>query len=277
MRGRFLLHPAGDGLWNMAVDAVLARGILSPTPPLTLRCYAWQPATLSLGHSQVWTEELASRAQEMGLAVVRRETGGRAVLHHEELTYCVCIPADSPFHSSSLPEAYNRINSALAAGLRHLGVEPSQESRKVDLAAAYRRETGGLCFAATAQSEVLWDGRKLVGSAQRQLREGLLQHGSLITGPAHLAISRLFFTEPRLQEAATAKLRRETTTLEEALGQRPAFELIAHALQRGVEESFGIELHPDELRAEEHGQVEAWCQAFRPEHGAVRLSSTTGD
>jgi lipoate-protein ligase A len=207
------------------------------------------------------------------LAVVRRETGGRAVLHHEELTYCVCIPVDSPFHSSSLPEAYNRINSALAAGLRHLGVEPSQESRKVDLAAAYRRETGGLCFAATAQSEVLWDGRKLVGSAQRQLREGLLQHGSLITGPAHLEISRIFFTDERLREAATAKLRRETTSLEEALGSRPSFKDIALALRKGVEESFGLSLEADELHAEEVRQVGAWLDAFKPEHGAVRLTS----
>jgi len=273
MRGRFLLHPAGEGLWNMAVDAVLARGIGAPPPDITLRCYAWQPATLSLGHSQVWTEALAQRAQALDLPVVRRETGGRAVLHDEELTYCVCIPTGSPLYTSSLPDAYNRINAALAEGLRHLGVEPSQESRKVDLAAAYRREMGGLCFAATAQSEVLWDGRKLVGSAQRQLRQGLLQHGSLIVGPGHLRISQLFFTEARLQEAATAKLRRETTTLEEALGRRPEFALIAQALRRGVEEGFQVELTEDVLLPAEAAKVELWRQAFQPAHGAVRLDA----
>lgn len=268
MSGRLLLHPEGEGLWNMAVDAVLARGARAP---LTLRCYGWQPATLSLGHSQPLTPELSRRAAALGVPTVRRETGGRAVLHDEELTYCVAIPANSPFHRGSLPQAYGEINAALAAGLRGLGLEIGQEARRVDLAAAYRRETGGLCFAATAQSEVLWDGRKLVGSAQRQLREGLLQHGSLIVAMGHARIGRLFFDEPRLQEAAAAKLARETSSLEEALGRRPAFAELARALKAGFESCYDLELVRDELDSAEEAQALAWRAAFEPQHGAVRL------
>jgi len=274
MKGRFLFHPGGEGLWNMAVDAVLARGtreVRDTRPPLTLRCYSWSPSTLSLGHSQIHSESVAERAAAQGWPVVRRETGGRAVLHDEELTYCVAIPADSPFHSSSLPAAYQAINQALAEGLRRAGLAVELESRKVDLAAAYRKETGGLCFAATAQSEVLWDGRKLIGSAQRQLREGLLQHGSLILGPGHLRIGGLFFSEARLQEAARGKLARETTCLEEALGRRPALRELSLALKAGFEHSYGLELEEDSLDGDEERLAEAWRGAFRPEAGAVRL------
>lgn len=272
MTGRLLLHPDGESLWNMAVDAVLARGTPdAPPAPLTLRCYTWKPATLSLGHSQAHTAELARRAEAQGLPVVRRETGGRAVLHDEELTYCVTIPADSPFHSGNLPRAYQEINRALAAGLRRLGLDVALEARRVDLAAAYRKETGGLCFASTAQSEVLWDNRKLVGSAQRQLREGLLQHGSLITGPGHLRIGELFFDDERLREAARAKLARETTCLEEGLGRRPDFLELALALKAGFEEAYDLELEEDFLLPQEEERVREWRPAFQPEAGAVRL------
>ncbi len=273
MNGRFLLHPGGAGCWNMAVDAVLARGPhpAAPRAPLTLRCYSWNPATLSLGHSQAHTEDLARRAAAQGLPIVRRETGGRAVLHDEELTYCVAIPADSPFHCGNLPQAYQEINRALAAGLRRLGLAVALEARRVDMAAAYRKETGGLCFASTAQSEVLWDNRKLVGSAQRQLREGLLQHGSLIVAAGHLRIGGLFFADERLREAARAKLARETTCLEEALGRRPEFGELARALKAGFEEAYGLELAEDELRPEEVAVAHEWAKAFQPEAGAVRL------
>jgi lipoate-protein ligase A len=268
MKGRWLIHPEGEGLWNMAVDAVLARG---GGAPLTLRCYSWRPATLSLGHSQAWTPEMARRAREAGIPAVRRETGGRAVLHDEELTYCVAIPAHSPLHCGNLPQAYQRINAALATGLAGLGLELSQEARRVDIAAAYRRETGGLCFAATAQSEVLWQNRKLVGSAQRQLREGLLQHGSVIIGPGHLRIGALFFDEPRLREAAAGKLARETTCLAEALGRPPAFPEVAAALREGFAEVFGLDLEDRALDAGEMEGAARWREAFRPEHEAMRL------
>jgi len=273
MTGRFLFHPGGEGLWNMAVDAVLARGTPSRAerPPLTLRCYSWRPSTLSLGHGQAHSEAVAERAAAQGWPVVRRETGGRAVLHDEELTYCVAIPVDSPFHSGSLPAAYQAINRALAEGLRRAGLEVELESRKVDLAAAYRKETGGLCFAATAQSEVLWDGRKLVGSAQRQLREGLLQHGSLILGPGHLRIGGLFFTEERLREAARGKLARETTCLDEALGARPGLRELALALKEGFEACYGLPLEEGRLDPAEEGLADEWRGFFRPEVGAVRL------
>jgi lipoyl(octanoyl) transferase len=268
MKGRLLIHPAGEGLWNMAVDAVLAR---RGRAALTLRCYGWSPATCSLGHAQKWNAGLEARSRAAGLPVVRRETGGRAVLHADELTYCVTVPASSPLHEGNLQRAYGRINRALAAGISRLGLAVQQESRRIDLAEAYRRELGGLCFAATAQSEVLWQGRKLVGSAQRQLREGLLQHGSLIIGLEHARIGELFFDDPELRARAREKLLQATTCLEEALGHRPAFEEIAAALVDGFEEEFDLSLEAEGLTPGEEALVASWAPAFDPRHEAVRL------
>lgn len=268
MKGRFLLHPGADGLWNMAVDALLAR---TASADLCLRCYGWQPWTLSLGHAQKWDEELAARAEASGLPVVRRETGGRAVYHAQELTYSVSIPAGSPFHESNLQTAYARINRALAGGLASLGVDVEQESRHINLREAYRKEMGGLCFAATAQSEVLCDGRKLVGSAQRQLKEGLLQHGSLMMGPAHEEIVRVFFSKAALQEAALDKLRRQTCHLAEIAEDPPPFEQLAEAFRESFSQEYGLELCDQPLSDSESEQIESWRAAFRPEHGSVRL------
>lgn len=268
MTGRLLIHPSGEGTWNMAVDAVLAR---RGRADLTLRCYGWTPATCSLGHVQKWNPDLERRSEATGLPVVRRETGGRAVLHADELTYAVTIPASSPLHEPKLQEAYARINRALARGIERLGVEARQESRRLDLAEAYRRELGGLCFAATAQSEVLWDGRKLIGSAQRQLREGLLQHGSLIFGLEHARIGELFFDDPVLRGKAREKLLAATTCLEEAIGRRPDFLETARALQAGFEEEYGLELVERDLDDEEAALADAWAPAFQAREDAVRL------
>lgn len=264
--GRLILEPGGEGLRHMAADAWLCR---HGEAPFHLRLYRWTPWTLSLGHSQNWEPALAERCRAAGVPVVRRETGGRAVYHADELTYCVTIPAVSPFHTGSLPESYTRINRALALGLARLGVACGQESRRVDMAAAYRQELGGLCFAATARSEVLWDGRKLVGSAQRQVRQGLLQHGSLMLSEAHHGITELFFDDPAARQRAREKLAGSTTSLREILGQAPDFAELAAALVAGFEEEYDLKLMEQPFDGEEEHAVLALCPEFRPEARAA--------
>lgn len=267
LAGRLILEPAGSGLRQMAADAWLCR---FGQAPFHLRFYQWTPWTLSLGHGQAWDETLAARCRAAGVPVVRRETGGRAVYHADELTYCVTIPAGSPLYTGSLPEAYARINRALARGLALVGVECGQESRRIDLAAAYRQELGGLCFAATARSEVLWQGRKLVGSAQRQVRSGLLQHGSLMLSEAHHGIAELFFDDEAGRQRSREKLAAATTCLREILGRVPAFRDLALALAQGFEEEYGIRLPEDPFRPEEEAALLALCDEFRPGQRQVR-------
>jgi lipoate-protein ligase A len=260
--GRLILEPSGEGLRQMAADAWLCR---FGTAPFHLRFYRWTPWTLSLGHGQSWDESQAERCRRAGVPVVRRETGGRAVYHADELTYCVTIPSHSRLHTGSLPEAYARINRALAAGLGLLGVECGQESRRQDMAAAYRQELGGLCFASTARSEVLWQGRKLVGSAQRQVRSGLLQHGSLMLSEAHHGIAELFADDEPSRSRMRDKLAAGTTCLREILGTVPAFEDLAAALAQGFRQEYALELALEPFSPDEEQAVEALKDEFRPE------------
>ena len=264
------MHPERDGKWNMAVDAMLVR---TTGLPISVRFYSWQPPAMTLGHNQRFDEDLARRCHERGIKVVRRETGGRAVLHARELTYCVSIPVASPLYTRSLPEAYNRINRALVNGLTELGIPVELESRKIDLAAAYRKELGGICFAATAQSEVLYDGRKLIGSAQRQMRCGIMQHGSLILDRDHHLISELFFDDPEMQEKARKKLEASTSWLREAVDPLPDFRSMSEALTRGFEKEYEIELLEEELNPCEEARVKSILDCFDPRHAQVRVEA----
>ncbi|HTE21113.1 MAG TPA: lipoate--protein ligase family protein, partial [Armatimonadota bacterium] len=169
---RLLDTPPAPGAWNMAVDEALADSVRAGGPPV-LRVYRWSPPCLSLGRNQPSggydRDEIARR----GLDVVRRPTGGRAVLHHRELTYSVAAPQGV---LGGPRQAYSAINRALVAGLARLGVpahlQPAGEQRAPLPSLAP-------CFEQPVEGEVTAAGRKLVGSAQRTDRGVLLQHGSL--------------------------------------------------------------------------------------------------
>src|SRR5512134_1377767 len=117
---RLLITPPTPGAWNMAVDEAIlehiGRGASSPT----LRLYAWTPACLSLGHAQPFADVDTLRLHQHGWEVVRRATGGRAILHTDELTYSVIAPVDEPRVAGSVLESYNRLAQALLLGVKRL-------------------------------------------------------------------------------------------------------------------------------------------------------------
>ena len=162
--------PAAD---NMAIDeALLARA--RAVGETVLRVYSWSVATLSLGRNQVALGSYdAARARQAGVSVVRRLTGGRAVLHHREVTYSVTAPLDG---TESLRESYDRINRLLLEGLGRLGVIAT---------VAHPRERAPApgpapCFDEPSEGELVIGTRKLVGSAQWREAGALLQHGSIL-------------------------------------------------------------------------------------------------
>jgi lipoyl(octanoyl) transferase len=169
---RLISHEARPGSWNMAVDDVLMESVRLGGAP-TLRLYAWDPPCLSFGRNQPALdryprEELAAA----GVDIVRRQTGGRAVLHDQELTYTVVAPARL---FGSAREAYRTINDVFVRALQMLGVEASVHAT----AEAAPLLSTTPCFAEPAAGEVVADGRKLIGSAQVHRAGVLLQHGSL--------------------------------------------------------------------------------------------------
>ncbi|MGH7559179.1 MAG: lipoate--protein ligase family protein, partial [Gemmatimonadota bacterium] len=183
-RWRLLVTGPARGDWNMACDGALLEASGRGEAPPTVRFYAWDPPAVSLGRHQPGPEPSARAAlSALGIDWVRRPTGGRLVYHGapgEELTYSLVAPLDEASLKGGLSAAYRRIHEALAAGLARLGIAAT-------LAPRAARRAGGMlpprsrlaCFATSVPHEIVADGRKLVGSAQRRSRNALLQHGSL--------------------------------------------------------------------------------------------------
>jgi lipoate-protein ligase A len=176
---RLLLDPPAGGAWNMAVDEVLLDGVAAGTAPPTLRFYQWRPACLSLGYFQPFDVVNLDGCRALGVDIVRRPTGGRAILHDRELTYSVALPAAVLGHGGVLP-SYYRLSLALQEGLRNLGVPATLAPES---AAGGSPDHGPVCFDRPSAHEILLDGRKLVGSAQMRRGGGLLQHGSILIEP----------------------------------------------------------------------------------------------
>jgi lipoyl(octanoyl) transferase len=203
-RWRFLDSGAADGATNMAVDAALldhARG----TGEATLRVYAWSRPTVSFGrHERARPGFAPDRLAAEGIDAVRRPTGGRALLHHREVTYSVTAPAGA----MSLAESYRAINALLLAALRRLGV-PAEEAPR---SGRPLRPDGAACFAEPAPGELTVAGAKLVGSAQLREEGALLQHGSILLADDQTLLDTLRSTAaPRVAAVATltAALARE--------------------------------------------------------------------
>lgn len=160
-----------DGATNMATDAALLAHARR-TGGATLRLYAWARPTLSLGRHERARGVIDPDACEAeGVAVVRRPTGGRALLHHREVTYSVAAPA-----TLSLAQSYAAINALLLDALARLGISAAPATRR----ARPLRPEGAACFAEPSAGELVVDGRKLVGSAQVREDGALLQHGSIL-------------------------------------------------------------------------------------------------
>ncbi|MGH7700361.1 MAG: lipoate--protein ligase family protein [Gemmatimonadales bacterium] len=216
MNWRVLLEPVGRaGADNMALDCALLDEA-QRTGTAWLRLYRWDPPCLSLGRNESARARYdRSAIERLGLDVVRRPTGGRAVWHEHEVTYAVAAPVD---RFGSLRNAYRLIHERLAAALRSLGADAHLAP---DRPAPRPPIHPGACFAAAAGGEVLVDGRKLVGSAQ--LRQGtvLLQHGSILLEGSQETV-RAVSRQPSANGHAT--------TLRRVLGHPVTFDEVVAAI-----------------------------------------------
>jgi len=151
-----------------------------PGDPTTLRLYRWQPYAVTYGFHQREEDFDHEAIADLGFDLVRRPTGGRAILHAEELTYSVVGPSPSPLFGDSLHSCYMKINEALVAFLRDLGqaAEISGGEDRSEMKQA-------VCFKSAGQHEIRIAGRKIIGSAQRRGDGVFLQHGSILAGPRH--------------------------------------------------------------------------------------------
>lgn len=228
---RVLVDEPLPGAANMARDHALAT--LARPGAGTLRLYRWSPATLSFGRNEPVTtgyRELLRRDPVMG--VVRRPTGGRAVLHDREATYSVVLPVRA---LGGLRPVYRKINEGLVEGLRRLGVDAARATGRA------RNPGAGPCFLEPAEGEVVVEGRKLAGSAQARIGGAILQHGSLLLVANQEA---LFAGQPGERSVSgrggsVAEMPRSPITLGEVLGEVPPWEHLVTALAAGFEHVFG--------------------------------------
>ncbi|HEX7217086.1 MAG TPA: biotin/lipoate A/B protein ligase family protein [Methylomirabilota bacterium] len=246
---RLLVTEPLDGALNMALDESLLRGRLAGTTPPTLRFFAWRPPTISLGYGQPLDARIdESAGSSLGIGLVRRPTGGSAILHEGpdlELTYSVVAATGDFEGAGDLLQTYQWIGRALAAGINRIGapvemvpVQPSDPAAMPTF-----------CFARTGSYELEIAGLKIVGSAQRRQGRGFLQHGSLMLGAAPDRLRRVFPTERDPLAGMT--------TLEAVLGRRPSFEESLAALADGFRAVHGLDLSPGGLSAEEMDRAEA--------------------
>lgn len=223
---RLLDTGAADGAWNMAVDeAMLEAHRLGLAPP-TLRVYQWARPTLSLGYAQKAEGFDLEAIAAAGIDVVRRPTGGRAVLHAGDFTYAIV--------ASGLPEgvraSYALLAEGLAKGIEKLGL--ACELAPGELGAGRSED----CFRAATQADLLAAGRKLIGSAQTRRVGAVLQHGSLyLQYPRELA--RVVFGKEHAEIADLATL----------LGRTPSWDEVAEAFTQGIGEYLDVRLEPGEL------------------------------
>ncbi len=250
---------ASPAAWNMAVDQALLQVMdEAPSSPV-VRFYGWQPWAVSFGYGQDPSREVdLRRCAEQGIDVVRRITGGRAVLHAEELTYSVVCAAVDPVLGERIDETYRRIGEALVAGLQRFGVPAALERAGSRPPRTRAGDVASPCFASIARSEVKVNGRKLVGSAQRRLGNAVLQHGSVLTGPAHRRLLDLLPTmPPQVLAVWQGQLRDGCIDLSECV-EGPVDELRLRAeLAAGFATALGVELVPAALTAREQALASA--------------------
>jgi lipoate-protein ligase A len=231
-----------DGATNMARDEAISRAVSAGHHPPTLRVYGWAPPAISLGQSQRMSSVDDAACRAAGVDVVRRPTGGLAILHTDELTYSVALPIDHPLAEGDVMTSYRRIAAAIVEALRALGVADASADR----VAKEDKAKGPACFEAPSDYEVVGGGRKLVGSAQWRRVDGVLQHGSL---PLSGDIARIC---AYLVEAPTPdKVREHAATLQDVLGREVSWEEAAQAWQVAFADALDIRFTPEPLSPDE--------------------------
>ena len=252
---RLLITPPARGAWNMAVDESILEHVQAGGGESlsTLRLYAWDPACLSLGHAQPFRDVDNARLKERGWEVVRRATGGRAILHTDELTYSVTGSVEEPLLTGGVLESYNRIAQALLLAVKKLELPVEMKEEKGNRHSA----PNPVCFEVPSTYEITVGRKKLIGSAQARKKEGVLQHGSLpLTGDLARICQALYFENETAREDASERLLARATTVESGLGYAVHWETAAQAFIHGFEEQLGLCFERGELSESESKRAE---------------------
>lgn len=264
----FINTGSNDPYYNMAMDEALlnfvSRGEIDPV----VRFYTWNPATLSVGYFQRLKKEIdIDKVKEKGFGLVRRQTGGRGVLHDKELTYSVIVPESHPNMPSTITEAYRVISEGLLEGFKLLGFDAyfaiprSKEERE-----KLKQPRSAVCFDAPSWYELVVEGRKIAGSAQTRQKGVILQHGSLLQD---VDVDELFdmfiFKNDRLKEKMKKAFVDKAVAINDISDRHISIEEMEKAFEEGFKKGLNIEFKPLSLTENQLAEVKVLEEKYRSE------------
>lgn len=240
---RLITSESQNGFINMAIDEAIAIACDKQLSPPTLRLYTWNPPCVSIGYFQDVNEVIdISECKRQNIDIVRRLTGGKAVLHNKELTYSIISPSKNDIFPNGIKGSYKAIADCLLHGIKDLGISgeiTESPSKKGD---------GFSCFLDTSFYEISVKGKKLIGSAQKRWRTLFLQHGSIIISPSHTQLASLLRFNKEEERTGFINLHKEkSTSIEEETKKSSDIIEIKSAIKKGFEEKTGIKLFEEEL------------------------------
>jgi lipoate-protein ligase A len=257
------------GAWNMAVDEAILESVIAGDSLSTLRLYAWEPACLSLGYAQPVANVDRVALETRGWGLVRRPTGGRAILHGDELTYSVIGTENDPRLAGGVLESYYNLSIALLEALHLIGIPaealekpPAQRITAENLVVEgstvlQKANQNPVCFEVPSNYEITVGGKKLVGSAQARRKQGILQHGTLLlSGDLTRIVQVLKFRNEAARQRAASRLLEHATTAEGVAGRIITWAEAANAYIQAFSKVLTLELGPGELTTEELARAE---------------------
>jgi lipoate-protein ligase A len=251
---RLILDGPADGVWNMAVDRALLTSHERDDAPPTVRLYRWNRPTVSLGHFQELEDVDADVCAERGVGLCRRPTGGRGVLHDDEITYSIVAGVRDGL-PRGVSASYRMLCGALAEAYREAGIP-------ADLTGRPRGEKGaGACYLHATHADLSLGAAKLSGSAQVWSKDSCLQHGSFVIS-RDVGLEAAVFG---LDSDGRAALEDTTATISRALGRRPDETELAGALTRGLARGLGVSFREERLPSVVQDDAREWLSAFRIE------------
>ena len=236
---RLLVSPADSGARNLSTDQAVAEHVRDGASPPTLRFYTWRPAALSLGYGQPLDAVDTNLARQYGIDLVRRPTGGQAILHNDELTYAVMLPRPHALAAGGVLRSYERLSAGFERGFAALALDARQGDWQPDRSDG----SGLLCFASPSTHELSAGGVKVMGSAQTRLGRALLQHGSIP-----------FAHDPRIYDLLRLPRRDALPGLRDLLSPAPTVGALIEVLATGFSDALHIALAPGQLTEPERAR-----------------------